>query len=474
MLLIKKSLRKNAPLTLLLGFIVTLFLACPGPVIEKPPASPEQLAFYTAWMADCTADTLIQNDTLSVGLSTLLGLGKAKLEGALNNSALQKFYGDLGTTPAWGPAISAALTTVPIFSKTGTVTDNLMYVTMSTFGPTTTYNIGIAGTNRVSPFGWFTEDFKVQNHVNWDNNDASKGAIAEGSKIGLDILLGLSHDGQSILDFITSAAASASADSPVEINVAGHSLGGALAPLLALYLKERITNENCGVSSWAYAGPTPGNAEFADYMVSTLGNDNYHAFINSRDVVPHAWQLDSLDRLCTIYADLQDTCVNFPGNLVPGSIVPAFTNWAITQSSADDFKYQIAGDPVSFEGGAMPFDSAACAGVDFLYSNIKGVALYKTLDSIAITCAGINPPNTNENIYHFLAYFAELGFQHSYPYMGKFFPNEAISDTVSLYAQGGVGNSFAEELIQLGILSNLMTEVNANTTTSECNCPDQE
>ncbi len=115
--------------------------------------------------------------------------------------------------------------------------------------------------------------------------------------------------GDDVLTFLKSAVASARG--PVEIVVTGHSKGGALAPTLALWLHEtRGTagdaayrwdpDERAIVSCYAYAGPTAGNAPFAERSNRLIG-DRCHRIHNGLDVVPHAWMPSDLRAIGTLY-----------------------------------------------------------------------------------------------------------------------------------------------------------------------------
>jgi len=113
------------------------------------------------------------------------------------------------------------------------------------------------------------------------------------------------------LDLLTflKREADASAD-PLEVVVTGHSKGGALAPTVALWLKDSLHSEDpaehwdarrrARVVSYAFAGPTPGNAAFAGRIDRTLGQDHHH-FRNMHDVVTHAWQVSDLQKIPTLY-----------------------------------------------------------------------------------------------------------------------------------------------------------------------------
>ena len=88
-----------------------------------------------------------------------------------------------------------------------------------------------------------------------------------------------------------------------EIIVTGHSKGGALAPVLALWLAQTQQGSppdtadrwdpdgKAAVICHAFAGPTPGNAGFAQLYDWILG-DAGHRYANRVDVAPHAWAID--------------------------------------------------------------------------------------------------------------------------------------------------------------------------------------
>lgn len=97
---------------------------------------------------------------------------------------------------------------------------------------------------------------------------------------------------------------------PLEVIVTGHSKGGALAPAVALWLKEALhsgLDDECWdptrravVRCHAFAGPTPGNEAFAARIDGVLGDDHHH-LRNMNDVVTHAWQTDELQQIPALY-----------------------------------------------------------------------------------------------------------------------------------------------------------------------------
>ena len=113
-----------------------------------------------------------------------------------------------------------------------------------------------------------------------------------------------------------------SAGAALDVTVTGHSKGGALAPVVALWFKELLASANpsdrwdgghgARVSCYAFAGPTPGNAAFAARIEQALGPD-YHHLRNMKDVVTHAWQEDELGQVQNLYA---------PRSLAPAPLLP--------------------------------------------------------------------------------------------------------------------------------------------------------
>ena len=83
------------------------------------------------------------------------------------------------------------------------------------------------------------------------------------------------------------------------LDVVGHSLGGALAPIIALDAMQK--NSDAAVRSIAIAGMSPGNQAFSDWYVSKLAHQQHSRFINKLDIIPE-W-----------YAGLRDMKHGFSG-----------------------------------------------------------------------------------------------------------------------------------------------------------------
>src|SRR5262249_14231650 len=97
---------------------------------------------------------------------------------------------------------------------------------------------------------------------------------------------------------------------PLEVNVVGHSKGGALAQTVAVWLRDALDSAHpqqgwdpsgrARVACYAFAGPTPGNAGFARRIERILGASHHH-LRNMNDIVTRAWQTDELRGIPALY-----------------------------------------------------------------------------------------------------------------------------------------------------------------------------
>lgn len=228
----------------------------------------------------------------------------------------------------WGPGLFAF--------KGDMFDDNLMYVVKNKADPSR-YVIAIRGTNPFSLKDWIVEDFSVAPMNAWKYGKAPKGSkpkISRSADIGLTRLQdmratgGVSGAGKTLLEFLQ---AELDADVPAQICVTGHSLGGALAPTLALWLKDiqgDALSGNVEISTVAFAGPSVGNKDFAEYSDARLGEQCVRV-ANSLDVVPHAWNTKSLKKLYFLYKNHL---------LFPGPVL--FTGFGVMIAMSFRGKYQ--------------------------------------------------------------------------------------------------------------------------------------
>lgn len=203
-------------------------------------------------------------------------------------------------TRVWGPAVYQA--------PGSSVADNVMYVARNDAAPPRLV-VAIAGTNPASALDVLVEDFFVGTQVPWFYGSSGPGAapkISAGTFVGLSVLQHLRPGpampgaGQTLSPFL----AATTADKPT-IVTAGHSLGGALAPAVALWLHDTQSAWNAGglatVGCEPSAGPTPGDAAFAAYYDTQLGARTTRLF-NDIDIVPHAWNEVDLAAIPALYA----------------------------------------------------------------------------------------------------------------------------------------------------------------------------
>lgn len=176
--------------------------------------------------------------------------------------------------------------------------------------------VGIAGTNAVSMYGWFQEDFGVNTLVEWStiinrnvNKLLFKPVIAGGTNLGLQNLLAMEISGVTMLQALNTYVQQNNIKG-ASVAVAGHSLGGALTPVMAMYMQDTQSTWNTAtgtitsITAWPTAGPTPGNVDFATYVADHMGS-NYTSRYNNIDVVPQAWMYSSFENIPSIYPQIK-------------------------------------------------------------------------------------------------------------------------------------------------------------------------
>ncbi|GEM_PF-1587476 len=225
------------------------------------------------------------------------------------NAAFSKLSHDIGHWKlVWGPAIYVSFDRITPY-----VADNVIYIAreMDASGnPGPNYFIGIAGTNPISWYGWLNEDFAVKATYPWSGRP-DNGYIAKGTETGLQNLLNLKagmENPKTLMDFLNDEID----HQKVTISFGGHSLGGTLAPVLALYLIEKKKDwkgENVSFRVRAYAGATPGDKTFANHFRKAIVNNkvDFGAYNNVLDIVPKAW--NRLDATPGLFASLHPFCI---------------------------------------------------------------------------------------------------------------------------------------------------------------------
>jgi len=207
--------------------------------------------------------------------------------------------------------------------------DNLMYLVRNIKDPSR-YVVGIRGTNPVGLQDWLIEDFEVSCMVPWQYGEPGaklKPKISKSTEVGITKLQemiaerGVPGEGKSLLAFLQGDI---EGKESVDICVTGHSLGGALAPTFALWLKDiqgEELPESTKISTVAFAGPSDGNKDFAKYSDQRFAEGECVRVANSLDVAPHAWNQKSLRKLLFLYK----SHLLLPGPVVLGMIAAMLT-----------------------------------------------------------------------------------------------------------------------------------------------------
>lgn len=220
----------------------------------------------------------------------------------LADTTIQSYIGSDWTT-VWGPVVWIN----PGQKGPNFVADNTMACYYSPSQKL--FVIAIAGTNPSSMFDWEQEDFDITSMVQWSTiskgSGSNSGYISTASSNGMNVLLNMTSGGTTLISALQTYIQS-NGISGATIAVGGHSLGGALAPCMGLYLYDnlsalQLTGQNIAV--YAYAGPTPGNQNFATYYNGRINGTSftYSSQYNTIDIIPMGSVLSTLAKIPTIY-----------------------------------------------------------------------------------------------------------------------------------------------------------------------------
>lgn len=259
----------------------------------------QQINLSMAYLA-YSGENLVRKSSVSTGIFNIIKESMPKIPPLCDDT------GQVDWQVVWGPVTY----TLP----DAILQDNMMFVTQQISKPTN-FIVAIRGTNGDAILDWLEEDFDVWEMVEWLVPEGKKfdgtPKISKATHTGCNALLTkmqpvdhLPGNGQTITEFLNTLVQS----SQVNIQFTGHSLAGALAPTLALWFKQSQQIEdnwdpqgNAKISTIPFAGATAGNKDFSNYFNSELGEacDRIH---NTLDIVPHAWETATLDKLPNLYA----------------------------------------------------------------------------------------------------------------------------------------------------------------------------
>lgn len=253
-----------------------------------PRLTLQQQAFCLSWLSNAASDKV---DTL------------ARLEAQVRQS-FETFVTDnagriADWTMAWGPAASSHDGDDPTALY---YADNMMYAAEAVVDGAPCLVVAIAGTNEDDAYDWLAEDFSIVRQVAWPYGDggfagAGEPKISHATATGVADLLALSDPKTGGVQAFVEGWTKAHSGGTVIF--AGHSLGGALAPSLAV----AIIGQNGGpfadatLLTLASAGPTPGDPNFAALyghffpaQPDETGAIRFNTdVVNVHDLVPTAW-----------------------------------------------------------------------------------------------------------------------------------------------------------------------------------------
>jgi len=171
------------------------------------------------------------------------------------------------------------------------------------------------GTNPLSAAEWLFQDFMVQGADSWKRvcpGPAPEAALVSrgtASALGLRLALrpaaGLPGADRNFGEALLWAAEE-SAALDTALRFTGHSLGGLLAQVAALYLLDSLSPADLlkpasrpAFEVLGFAAPTAGNAAFASWLDSRVPRNTRYA--NDLDAVTHAWETPAFGNLPVLY-----------------------------------------------------------------------------------------------------------------------------------------------------------------------------
>lgn len=268
------------------------------------------------------------------------------------------------------------------------VVDNAMFVAQAVDAAQPMYVVAIAGTIPQSIYDWFSEDLNIT-PMDWPY--ASAGQVTTGDATGLANLLSMSSTSGSHSQTLQEFLESIPDKSGASLTFTGHSLGGALAPMLTLALMDPASSLNStndvSIGNWgevsllATAGPSFGDSTFVQYFNTVLTDASCTFIWNGNDIVPHAWNKGTMMEL-TSPNNIYDL------DLESGACLA--TQIAQYQTKAATYDYTQFEQTPAFFGPLQPY-----TGIGWLPgSQFLAQAVYQHINaySIAFNCSWIQDP----------------------------------------------------------------------------------
>lgn len=201
-------------------------------------------------------------------------------------TALAQLYQQIGGPwrLVWGPAVNQGV---------------LAYVALSS--DKKTYVLAFRGSLSPADMNGFFKNWVCNadtfQQLPWAYPPGGEVKVSAGMHTALNLAVGLTdrYSHANLQQFLGGVATSR----PLELLIAGHSLGGALAQLAAVWLDYELNSPGhanaTSITPLTFAAPTTANRQFADLYAAKF--PNAYACVNTHDVIPMAWQnLDGIQR----------------------------------------------------------------------------------------------------------------------------------------------------------------------------------
>ncbi|HBE76945.1 MAG TPA: hypothetical protein DDW65_04075 [Firmicutes bacterium] len=288
---------------------------------------------------------------ITLGLALLAYDGdEQQLSREKMNQCLKQYQDWLGKlTTVWGPAYhltNKSAIMIPALKKAPQL-DSMAFMVQDQEHPGD-YYLAIRGTNPENLAEWIFQDFWVGNTVAWDKvpyeettpppeSSPDIPAISFGTNIALTILMNLRDElsGKKIAAFLQDLVNSRDESAQkISLYITGHSLGGVLASTFHLLLHEKWQSLETSRSkpdfySYAYAGPTAGNQQFAERF-KLLGEFSKR-FANNLDVATKVWNPVDMQMLPALYHQAGISMPGLMAKLLNDIAIPAIQNKGYTQ-----------------------------------------------------------------------------------------------------------------------------------------------
>ncbi len=203
----------------------------------------------------------------------------------------------------WGPMVH--------YSTCFSYASALIFIVRDT--ETGNLTLVIRGTNPLSLQTWLLQDLSVTTQVPWAKGKPQCGTISKGARRSLiecTTSQPVSHFPGGGVRLATAVKDYFTENPHTQLYVAGHSLGGLIAPTLALWLYEQCAIlKDIPIEVHAFAGPTAGDAVYATYANSVLNTklNRVTRYVNPFDIAPRAWNYEALMSFKDLYQPVVDT-----------------------------------------------------------------------------------------------------------------------------------------------------------------------